>query len=574
MRRFIPILQWLPGYSPKDLPKDAVAGITVAIVLIPQAMAYAMLAGISPVYGLYAALIPLLVYVVFGTSRTLAVGPVAMDSLLVAIGLGALALSSDAYLEMAIFLAFLVGGIQLILGLLRMGYLVNFLSKAVISAFTSAAAILIILSQLKHLLGVETQRSSLANELLLNTVRAVEDTNFFALIIGLSGILFIVALKKWARKLPAILLSVVLGILAVYWLNLETSGVQIVGSIPGGLPSFHLPAFQWQHVSELWPIALTLALVGYLEAISIAKGLEEKEADERLDPNQELLALGAMNVAGSFFRTFPVAASFSRSYIAAESGARSNLAGFFAALLVLITLLFLTPLFYYLPNAILAAIIVVSVFGLIDLTYARRLWRLRKDEFAVWMITFIATLFIGIVEGILLGVILAILLMIYRTSNPHIAVLGKIRNTEYYRNIERFAQDVEIRPELLILRFDAQLYFGNTSFFKKQLIKQMHQKGDKLKAVILNAEAITYIDSTAAHMLRKLIKDIHEKGMRFYIVGAIGPTRDILFSSGIAGMIDKDHLKVQISEAVQHFDHQHAGTDLMTKVARQSNRKR
>lgn len=574
MRRFMPILQWLPGYSPKNLPKDAVAGITVAIVLIPQAMAYAMLAGISPVYGLYAALIPLLVYVVFGTSRTLAVGPVAMDSLLVAIGLGALALSSDAYLEMAIFLAFLVGGIQLILGLLRMGYLVNFLSKAVISAFTSAAAILIILSQLKHLLGVETQRSSLANELLLNTVRAVEDTNFFALIIGLSGILFIVALKKWARKLPAILLSVVLGILAVYWLNLETGGVQIVGSIPGGLPSFHLPAFQWQHVSELWPIALTLALVGYLEAISIAKGLEEKEADERLDPNQELLALGAMNVAGSFFRTFPVAASFSRSYIAAESGARSNLAGFFAALLVLITLLFLTPLFYYLPNAILAAIIVVSVFGLIDLTYARRLWRLRKDEFAVWMITFIATLFIGIVEGILLGVILAILLMIYRTSNPHIAVLGKIRNTEYYRNIERFAQDVEIRPELLILRFDAQLYFGNTSFFKKQLIKQMHQKGDKLKAVILNAEAITYIDSTAAHMLRKLIKDIHEKGMRFYIVGAIGPTRDILFSSGIAGMIDKDHLKVQISEAVQHFDHQHAGTDLMTKVARQSNRKR
>ena len=574
MQKYLPFLQWFPAYSFKDLPKDIIAGFTVGIVLIPQAMAYAMLAGIPPVYGLYASLIPLIIYVFLGTSRPLAVGPVAMDSLLVAIGLGALAISGEEYLSMAIFLAFIVGSIQLLLGLLRMGYLVNFLSKPVISAFTSAAAILIIFSQMKHLLGVEMERSSRFHDMLVQLYQNFLDTNVLDLSIGLVGILIIAMMKKWARRFPGILVAVVLGILAVFLLDLESQGVKIVGVVPQGIPSLQVPAFSWTALSELWPIALTLALVGYLEAISIAKGIEEKSGDDRLDPNRELVALGTANIAGSFFRSYPVAASFSRSYIGNESGSKSNFTGLFAALLVLITLLFLTSLFYYLPNAILASIIMVSVYGLIDMTYARRLWTLRKDEFAVWIITFLTTLFIGIIEGIATGAVLALLLMVYRTSNPHIAILGKIRNSDYYKNVERFATDIDVRPDIMIIRFDAQLYFGNATYFKKQLFKHIRRKGRSLKAVILNAEAINYIDSTAAHMLRKLIKDLHAQDINFYIVGAIGPTRDILFSSGIAALLDKDHLRVRINEAVDHFDSQASGTEIMQKVARQSNKRR
>ena len=574
MQKYLPFLQWFSAYSFKDLPKDLIAGFTVGIVLIPQAMAYAMLAGIPPVYGLYASLVPLIIYFFLGTSRPLSVGPVAMDSLLVAIGLGALALSGEEYLSMAIFLALIVGSIQLLLGLLRMGYLVNFISKPVISAFTSAAAILIIFSQMKHLLGIEMARSSRLHEMLLQLYTNFLDTNFLDLSIGLLGIIIIASMKKWARRFPGILLAVVLGILAVFLLDLESQGVRIVGVVPKGIPAFQLPAFSWDALRELWPIGLTLALVGYLEAISIAKGIEEKSGDDRLDPNQELVALGTANIAGSFFRAYPVAASFSRSYIGDEAGSKSNFSGLFAALLVLITLLFLTSLFYYLPNAVLASIIMVSVYGLIDLTYARRLWTLRKDEFAVWIITFLTTLFIGIIEGIATGAVLALLLMVYRTSNPHIAILGKIRNSDYYKNVERFSTDIDVRPDIMIIRFDAQLYFGNAIYFKKQLFKHVRRKGSSLKAVILNAEAINYIDSTAAHMLRKLIKDIHSKEIDFYIVGAIGPTRDILFSSGIAALLDKDHLRVRINEAVDHFDSQASATEIMQKVARQSNKRR
>ncbi|MGI9548223.1 MAG: SulP family inorganic anion transporter [Flavobacteriaceae bacterium] len=573
MQRFLPFLHWFPGYRMKDVPKDLLAGTTVGIVLVPQAMAYAMIAGLPPVYGLYAALFPLLIYVLLGTSRPMAIGPVAMDSLLVAIGLGAMALSDAQYVSMAIFLALIVGIMQLALGLLRMGYLVNFISKPVINAFTSAAALIIMMSQLKHLFGVQVGKSNRFHEMIWFAFQKLSEINFFDLGIGILGIVLIVGLKKWNKKIPGILLAVVLGTLSVYLLDLETRGVEIVGSIPSGLPFFEVPEINMDAFAQLWPVAITLALVGYMETVSIGKGIEDKSEEDRLDPNQELVALGTSNIVGSFFKSYPVAASFSRSYISNEAGARSNFAGLFAALLVLATLIFLTPLFYYLPNAVLASIIMVSVYGLVDIGYSKRLWKLRKDEFAVWIITFLATLFVGIVEGIVIGVILALLLMVYRTSKPHIAVLGKIRNSDYYKNVDRFIEDVEQRDDLLILRFDAQLYFGNTSYFKNQLFRFIEKNEDGLKAVILNAEAINYIDSTAAHMLRKVINEIKSKGVRFYIVGAIGPTRDILFSSGIADIVTKEYLFVRVKEAVDHFDSIRISSDLSDKVASQRNSK-
>ena len=571
MQQLLPFLQWLPKYRKKWFPKDLVAGLTVGVVLIPQGMAYAMIAGLPPVYGLYAALFPVLVYAFLGTSRQLAIGPAAMDSLLVAVGLGTLAISGvEDYIAMALFLAFFVGAIQFTLGLFRMGFLVNFLSRPVISGFTSAAALIIIFSQLKHLLGVNIERSNRFHEIITNAIQELPETNFMDLIISLGGIILILLLKKWSKKIPAILIVVVLGILSVYFLHLESYDVKIVGTIPTGLPNFRFPSINLKNSMDIWPIALTLALVGYLEAISIGKAIEEKNGEENIDANQELVALGASNMVGSFFQSFPVTASFSRSAINNETGAKTTIASLFSVVVILVTLLFLTPLFYYLPNAVLASIIMVSVYGLIDIAYPKSLWKYRKGEFVVLFITFLVTLFIGIPEGILVGVLLSMLLMVYKSSKPHFAVLGKIKDSDYYKNVERFEEEVEIREDLLIVRFDSQLYFGNKNYFKNQLFRYINEKGSKLKGIVLNAEAINYIDSSAAQMLIKVITETHNRDIKFYISGAIGPTRDIIFSSGIIDVLEKNHLFVQTKETVDYFDNATTPSRLSERVAYQN----
>ncbi|MET7028300.1 SulP family inorganic anion transporter [Sediminicola luteus] len=571
MRKFFPFLDWLPKYQKNFFANDLVAGLTVGVILIPQGMAYAMIAGLPPVYGLYASLFPILVYALLGTSRQVAIGPVAMDSLLVAAGLGALAITTmEEYIVMAVFLAFMVGAIQLTLGFLRMGFLVNFMSKPVISGFTSAAALTIIFSQLKHLLGANIPNSNQFHQMILNAFNNLSSTNPYDLAIGVVGILIIVLLKRWNPKIPSVLLVVLLGGFAVYFLGLESFGVNVVGVVPEGLPSFNLPAFELDRAKEIFPIALALALVGYLETISIGKALEEKTNKETIDANQELVALGASNMVGSFFQSYPVTSSFSRSAINAESGAKTTIASLYSVLLVVVTLLFLTPLFYFLPNAALASIIMVSVFGLIDIPYPKSLWKHRKDEFGVLAITFLFTLFVGIKEGILVGVLVSLLVMVYRTSKPHFAVLGNIRGTDYYKNIERFGDEIDMRDDILIIRFDAQLYFGNTNFFKTQLFKQIEAKGDALKLVVLNAEAINYIDSTAAKMLMHVIEEIHTRNIEFYIAGAIGPTRDIIFTTGIIDVLHKECLFVKINEAVEYFDHPGNVSLLGKNVAHQS----
>ncbi|WP_422081528.1 SulP family inorganic anion transporter [Ulvibacterium sp.] len=575
MQRFFPFLQWLPDYNRDWLTKDLMAGLTVGIVLIPQGMAYAMIAGLPPVYGLYASLVPLLIYAFLGTSRQLGVGPVAMDSLLVAAGLGAMSINGmENYIAMAIFMAFFAGAIQLILGLLRMGFLVNFLSKPVISGFTSAAAIIIILSQLKHLLGIPVESSSHLNELIVNVLEEVGQTNLMDFTIGGIGILIILLIKKWSPKIPGILLVVLLGILAVFVLQLESYGVHIVGRIPKGLPDFRIPRISLENILDIWPIALTLALVGYTEAISIGKSLEGKSGKETVNANQELVALGSANLIASFFQSYPVTASFSRSAINQESGAKTNLASIFSVILVVITLLFLTPIFYYLPNAVLASIIMVSVFGLIDVAYPKMLLKYRKDEFAILAVTFLITLFIGIPQGILIGVLFSLGLMVYKSSKPHFAVLGRIKESDYYRNIDRFGDEIEVRDELLIVRFDAQLYFGNKDYFKKQLYKHIKAKGKELRAVILNAEPMNYIDSTATQMLVRIIEELHQRNIQFYMARATGPTRDIIFSSALIDVLGKEFLFARTTEAVDYFDRIKTPTELEERVAYQNLTKR
>ena len=442
-----------------------------------------------------------------------------------------------------------MGSIQLILGLFRMGFLVNFLSKPIISGFTSAAAIIIGLSQLKHLLGIEIARSNQVHIVLQNVLKTMADINMYTVGIGLLAILALKGIKKINSKAPASLVVVVLGVIGVYFTELNDLGVKIVGVVPQGLPDFIVPTIDYSKIAELAPIALTLALIAFMEAISVAKAIEEKHPEYEVNPNQELIALGTSNIIGSLFQSYPTTGGFSRTAVNDQAGAKSGIASMVSVLIVGLTLLFLTPLFYYLPNAILAAIIMVAVFGLIDIKYPIQLLKNRKDEFVLLIITFVITLTIGIKEGILLGVLISLLLLIYRTSLPHIAVLGKIKGTDYFRNIERFASNTKVDKSILIIRFDAQLFFGNKDYFKKELYKNIDAKGEMLKKIILNAESINYIDSSAVHMLKQIIIDLYHKEIQLLIAGAIGPTRDILFSSGLADLVGKEHLFVRTIEA-------------------------
>ena len=571
LKRYLPILQWLPGYKKSYLSGDIGAGLTVGVMLVPQGMAYAMIAGLPPVFGLYASLIPQIIYAILGTSRQLAVGPVAMDSLLVASGLGALAISGiDEYVGMAIFLALFMGAIQLGLGLLRMGFLVNFLSKPVISGFTSAAAIIIGLSQLKHLLGTSIARSNQVHILLKNAFETISDTNLITLGIGIAAILLIKLIKEINKNIPAALVVVVLGISSIYIFGLHDLGVKIVGEVPSGLPSFEVPSVDSSRISELIPIALTLALIAFMEAISVAKAVEEKHSDYEVDPNQELIALGTSNIIGSFFQSYPTTGGFSRTAVNDQAGAKTGVSPIISALIIGLTLLFLTPLFYYLPNSVLAAIIMVAVFGLIDFKYPVELFKNRRDEFFLLLATFIITLTVGIKEGILIGVLISLLLLVYRTSRPHIAVLGRIKNTNYFKNVIRFPEDTETFAAFLIVRFDAQLYFGNKEYFRKELLKQLEANETEIKYVILNAEAINYIDSSAVHMMRKLISELKIRNIKLVIAGAIGPTRDIFYSSKLIDDIGKENLFVKTYEALEHCQTVSCKTVIEEKISLQS----
>lgn len=571
LKSFIPLLDWLPKYKKEYLGGDLSAGITVGIMLIPQGMAYAMIAGLPPVFGLYAALIPQVVYGILGTSRQLSVGPVAMDSLLVASGLGALSLSGiDEYVSMAIFLALFMGTIQFVLGMIRMGFLVNFLSKPVISGFTSAAALIIGLSQLKHLLGTQIERSNQIHILLLNALKTIDQTNLIALGLGIAAIVLIKALKKLNKRIPGALIVTVLGIVITYLFRLDQLGLSIVQEVPSGLPSFGVPSVGQDRISELFPIAITLALIAFMEAISVAKAIEEKHRLNEVRPNQELIALGLSNVVGSLFQSYPTTGGFSRTAVNDQAGANSTLASFISAAIVGLTLLFLTPLFYYLPNTVLAAIIMVAVFGLIDIQYPRTLLKNRKDEFALLIFTFVITLTVGIKEGILFGVLLSLLLLVYRSSSPHFAVLARVNQSPYYRNVKRFADEVTIDPAILIFRFDGQLYFGNKDYFKTSLMTAIEERGASLKHLILNVEPMNYIDSSAAFMLRQFFEDLKSKNITVSIAGPIGPIRDILKRSGIVSLLGEDAFFENTHNAYKVASGESAPEDLGKKIALES----
>ena len=553
-KSIFPILDWLPNYNKSWLKGDINAGLTLGIMLIPQGIAYAMIAGLPPIYGLYTAMIPQIVYAVFGTSRQLAVGPVAMDSLIVAAGVVALAeIGTDRFIEFAILLALMMGVLQIAFGVFRLGFLVNFLSKPVISGFTSAASLIIGLNQLKHLFGVNINRDNRIQNLLVDVYGHISEINWITFCIGIVSIIILVYFKKYFKKMPAPLMVVVIGIVVVKIFNLDQMGVQIIGEIPKGLPHFKLPVFDKAILMDLLPIAFTLSFVAFLEAISVAKAIEIKHHEYKIIPNQELIALGMSNLIGSFFQTYPATGGFSRTAVNDQASAKTPLAAIISAIIVALTLLFLTPLFYHLPKAVLGAIIIVAVFGLLDFSVPKQLLKYSRRDLIILNITLLITATIGIREGVLTGIILSLVMLIYKSTKPHIAILGKIPNTHFYRNRKRF-KDVEIDVRTLIIRFDAQLHFANTTYFKDKLQEFAKYKGDKLKLLIIDGESLNSLDSSSIYALNEVLDYFTKKNVEVYFTGLKGPVRDTINKSELIHKIGVDHCFMSIQEAVDCYE--------------------
>ena len=548
MEKIFPFINWLRTYSKQEFLGDLSAGITVGVMLIPQGMAYAMLAGMPPIYGLYAATIPLIIYAIFGTSRQLAVGPVALVSLLIASGVGAFAVvGSESFIGQAILLSLMVGVIQLILGLLKLGFLVNYLSHPVVTGFTSAAAIIIGVSQLKHLLGLDIPRGKV-HVTLSRIFEQWGNINSTTLILGTSAIVLIIVLKRIHKRIPTPLVVVLLGMWVVQFFDLQNLGVNIVQEVPSGLPKFAMPDVSLDMIQQLLPMAVIISMIGFMESIAVSRALQNRHKNYEVVPNQELKALGLANIGGAFFQAFPVMGGFARSAVNDQAGAKTGVSAVISALLVMLTLLFLTSYFYFLPKAVLAAIILVAIYGLIDFKEAKHLWYTDKKDFVLFMITVLATIFWGVEQGILSGILASIAVLLYNLSYPHIAELGVVPNTMHYRNVNRF-KNLEVDDELLIVRLDAQLFFANTVFFQKKL-KEMAKKKSSLKAIVLNAEGINGMDSSAAHMLCDMVENYRQNGVQFYLANVKGPIRDRLKRADLVNFIGKEYFYLSVNEAV------------------------
>lgn len=553
IKKIIPILEWLPNYNFSRFRGDFIAGITVAIILIPQGIAYALIAGLPPIYGLYCALAPQVMYAIFGSSRQVAIGPVAMDSLIVATGVSTLALTgSDSYIAIAILLALIVGIVQFLMGVLRLGFIVNFLSKPVITGFTSAVALTIGLNQFRNLFGIDFVQSDQVQHLLVDFWDKYIEVNTHTAIIGLISVVVILFFRRINKKIPNALIVVIMGILIMRYFGSSFDDVSIIEDIPSGLPGFSFPQIDVDIIRELMPIALTLVMVGYLETISIGKSLEAKQDEYRVRPNQELIALGLGNIVGSMFKAYPTTSSFSRSAINQESGATTGMASLISVIMVVLTLLFLTPLFYHLPKTVLAAIIIVAVFGLVNVKEAVYLFKANNLDFWLLVATFFSTLTLGIEYGIATGVGLSLIVLIFRTSRPYFTELGKVPNSNFYRNKERF-NDVVLEDEILVFRFDAQLFYANANYFRDNLDQIAEKKGESLKLIVIDAESINRVDSTGVEMLIERIKYYQKRDVLFYLAGVKGPVRDDMFRGGLLKVIDINHFFMRVNGAVNFY---------------------
>lgn len=540
LQRYLPILDWGRRYSRPVLANDMMAALIVTIMLIPQSLAYAMLAGLPPEVGLYASILPLVAYAIFGTSRTLAVGPVAVVSLMTASAVGEIAAQGTAsYLAAAMLLAMMSGIMLVLMGVFRLGFVANFLSHPVISGFITASGLLIAIGQLKYILGVQAGGHN-AVETLSALVRSAGDTNIATLAIGVSVLAFLYFVRL---RLKGLLVSAGLGkrvadvvtkagpvvavaatIAAVTLLDLGSQGVAVVGAIPVGLPVPSLPVFDLELIRTLAAPALLISLIGFVESVSVAQTLAAKRR-QRIVPDQELIGLGAANIASAISSGYPVTGGFARSVVNFDAGAETPAAGIYTAVGIALATLFLTPLLANLPQATLAATIIVAVLSLVDFAAIRRVWTYSKVDFSAMAATILGTLLLGVETGVVMGIALSLLLHLYRTSRPHMAVVGQVPGTQHFRNVER--HQVETRPDILSLRVDESLYFANSRYLEDRVAALIADRPE-LKHVVLMCSAVNMIDASALESLEEINHRLKDAGITLHLSEVKGPVMDRL----------------------------------------------
>lgn len=541
--KLLPALRWMRRYDSAAFGSDAIAATIVTIMLIPQSLAYALLAGLPAEVGLYASILPLAVYSLFGSSSTLSVGPVAIAALMTAAAVGEVTASGDvSATSAAITLAALSGAMLMLFGFLRLGFLANFLSHTVVSAFITASAIIIALSQFRHLLGIQAGGDTLG-ELLRSLWEHLPQTNYLTLLLGSSvlALLYFVRLKGVnvltgfgvSRRRAALatkvtpVIAVILTIVSVKLFSLEAQGVAVVGAIPKGLPPLQLPDFSVDLVNALWLPALLISIIGYVESVSVGRTLGAKR-QERIDADQELIGLGAANLASAFSSGLPVTGGFSRSVVNFDAGAVSQAASLMTAAMIALVSLFLTPLLYSLPTATLAATIIVAVMALVDFSVIRKTWKISKgDSFAI-LVTMLLTLSFGVEAGVSAGILVSISLHLYRTSKPHIAEVGLIPGSEHFRNVRRY--EVERDPQILTLRLDESLFFANASFLEEYVQVATFKNGE-IAHVILMCTAMNEIDYTALETLEAINLQLKQQGITLNLSEIKGPVMDMLVKS-------------------------------------------
>ena len=540
--RFFPFECWIGELrKPEIWRADLIAGITVALVLVPQSMAYAQLAGLPPYYGLYASFLPGIIAALFGSSRQLATGPVAVVSLMTASALEPIAgANQELYIAYAVMLALMVGIFQMALGLLRLGVLVNFLSHPVVVGFTNAAAIIIGTSQLGKLFGVTVEKAAHTYETVFNTVvEAFHSTHIETMLMALLALGIMIGLKKYLSKIPNVLTAVVVTTLISWQFGFEQMGGKVVGSIPVGLPPMSLPILDFQTMGQLLSVTVAIAIIGFMEAISIAKAMATRTR-QRLDANQELVGQGLGNIVSSLSQGYAVSGSFSRSAVNIGAGARTGFAAVVTGLVVGATLLWLTPLLYHLPQATLAAVIIMAVVNLVKVAPIKHAWKVQRHDAVVSVVTFVLTIIWAphLDKGIMVGVMLSLMLFLYRTMSPRVAVLS--------RDPDGTLRDAEVRKletcrNISLIRFDGPLYFANTGYFEDKILERVALKPD-LKFVIVDAEGINEMDATGEEMLHNLVERLKEAGVTLLIARAKKQLWDIFERTGLMDRLGREHV--------------------------------
>lgn len=544
IKRWLPILEWGATYRGRQFTDDMLAAVIVMVMLIPQSLAYAMLAGLPPEMGLYASILPLVAYTLFGTSRALSVGPVAVISLMTAAAISRVELTDPAQIiSAAMILAMISGLFLLLMGILRLGFVANFLSHPVIAGFITASGILIALGQLPALLGINAgghNLPELLHALLLAIIAAVPEPNWATIAVGLLTLIYLF----WSRKALAPLLQkvglssraatmaarlspivAVVGSGAAAWsLDLGNKGLALVGSVPTGLPGLSLPEFSHPLWQALMVPAMLIAILGFVESVSVAQGLAAKKR-ERIDPDQELVGLGSANIAASLAGGFPVAGGFSRSVVNFDAGAATPAAGLFAALLIAAATFFLMPLLAWLPRATLAATIIVAVWSLVDFSILKKAWNYSRADFLAVLSTIVMTLAMGVEAGVGAGVLVSILVHLYKSSRPHVAIVGEVPGTEHFRNVQR--HQVVTHPHILSLRVDESLYFANTRFLEDLVYKEVSER-PALKHIILMCSAVNEIDLSALESLEAINSRLGDLGIKLHLSEVKGPVMDAL----------------------------------------------